>query len=286
MQRLILTQSPHLEIGCINTLLIDRYTTPGIYLHAENDDDVLLPNQYFNESMKIGDLLDVFVYTDSEDRIVCTTLMPIAMKDQFGFFEVVDVTKIGAFVNWGLPKDLFVPRALQKQPFAVGEKKLLRVIQDELTPRLVGTQKIGKYLEIKPKGLFPSCAVEILVYEESPLGFKAIVNDKYNGLIYRNEVFEPLHVGDKRTAYVKNIRPDGNIDISITKIGSERKKDAAQNVLALIRENGGSMPYNYKSDAELIAKAFGLSKKAFKASLTELADKNLIEIKETGIYLK
>ena len=146
--------------------------------------------------------------------------------------------------------------------------------------------KDWKYLEIRPKGLFHNCAVEILVYEETPLGFKAIVNDRYNGLIYRNEVFESLHVGDKRTAYVKNIRTDGNLDISLTKLGSERKKDAAQNVLSLIKENGGSMPYNYKSDAELITKAFGLSKKAFKASLTELADKNLIEIKETGIYLK
>ncbi len=281
-----MTQSPTLEIGRINTLLIDRYTTPGIYLLAEDGSDVLLPNQYFKESMKIGDLLEVFVYTDSEDRIVSTTLTPKAMKDQFGFFEVVDVTKIGAFVDWGLPKDLFVPKALQKQPFSLGEKKLLRVIQDELTPRLVGTQKIGKYLEIRPKGLFHNCNVEILVYEETPLGFKAIVNDKYNGLIYRNEVFEPLHVGDKRTAYVKNIRTDGNLDISLTKLGQERKKDAASQVLSLIKENGGSMPYNYKSDAELITKAFGLSKKAFKASLTELAEKNLIEIKETGIYLK
>ena len=281
-----MTQNQHIFIGRINTLLIDRYTTPGLYLLAEDGEDVLLPNQYFKESMKVGDLLDVFVYTDSEDRIVCTTLRPTAMLDQFGLFEVVDTTKIGAFVNWGLPKDLFVPKALQKQPFVVGEKKLLRVILDEQTDRLVGTQKIGKYLDEKPQGLFRNSAVEILIYDESPLGYKAIVNNAFNGLIYRNEVFESLHVGDKKLAYVKSVRPDGNIDISLQKIGQERKVDSATKVLEQIQKSGGSMPYNSKSDSELITKVFGMSKKAFKASLTTLAEKNLIEIKDTGIYIK
>lgn len=281
-----MTQSAHIEIGRINTLLIDRYATPGVYLLAEDGRDVLLPNQYFKPNMKIGELLDVFVYTDSEDRIVCTTLTPKAMLDEFGFFEVVDVTSIGAFVDWGLPKDLFVPNNLQKQPFKLGEKKLLRIIKDELSERVVGTQKIGKYLDAKPKGLFRNSQVEILIYDETQLGFKAIVNNAYNGLIFKNEVFDSLHVGEKRVAYVKNIRPDGNIDISLQKIGSERKNDAAEQVLDLIKQNGGSMPYNYKSDAQLITKVFSLSKKAFKAALTTLAEKNLIDIKETGIYLK
>ena len=281
-----MTQNEHIELGKVNTLLIDRYTSPGLYLIAGDGEDVLLPNQYYKESMKVGDLLEVFVYTDSEDRIVCTTLRPTAMLNEFGLFEVVDTTKFGAFVNWGLPKDLFVPKALQKQPFSVGDKKLLRVVMDGQTDRLIGTQKFVKYLDDKPKGLFRNSAVEVLVYDESPLGYKCIVNNAYNGLIYRNEVFESLHVGERRTAYVKSIRNDGNIDLSLQKIGQERKDDSSTKVLELIKKNGGSMPYNYKSDSELITKAFGMSKKAFKHSLTVLSEKGLIEIKETGIYLK
>lgn len=281
-----MTQNEHIQIGRVNTLLVDRYTSPGLYLVAGDGEDVLLPNQYYNESMKVGDLLDVFVYTDSEDRLVSTTLRPTAMVDEFGLFEVVDTTKFGAFVNWGLPKDLFVPKALQKQPFQIGDKKLLRVVIDEQTDRLIGTQKFVKYLDDKPTGLFRNSAVDVLIYDESPLGYKCIVNNAYNGLIYRNEVFESLHVGDKKTAYVKSIRNDGNIDLSIQKIGQERKDDSSTKVLELIKQNGGSMPYNYKSDAELITNAFGMSKKAFKHSLTVLQEKNLIEVKDTGIYLK
>ena len=281
-----MTQASHIEIGRINTLLIDRYSTPGVYLVAEDGRDVLLPNQYYKEEMKIGTLLDLFIYTDSEDRIVSTTLIPKAMLDEFGFFEVVDVTAIGAFVDWGLPKDLFVPKSQQKQPFKIGEKKLLRVVKDELSERLIGTQKFGNLLESRPKGIYKNSSVEILIYETSPLGFKVIVNNSYRGLVYKNEVFEPLHVGEKRIAYVKNIRPDGNMDISLQKIGNERKQDAASEVLDLIKQNGGSMPYNYKSDAELITKVFGLSKKTYKSALTTLAEKNLIDIKDTGIYLK
>lgn len=281
-----MTQNEHIQIGRVNTLLVDRYTSPGLYLVAEDGEDVLLPNQYYNDSMKVGDLLDVFVYTDSEDRLVSTTLRPTAMIDEFGLFEVVDTTKFGAFVNWGLPKDLFVPKALQKQPFVIGDKKLLRVVIDEQTDRLIGTQKFVKYLDDKPQDLFRNSAVEILIYDESPLGYKCIVDNKYNGLVYRNEVFETIHVGDKRTGYVKMIRNDGNIDISIQKIGQERKDDSSTKVLELIKQNGGSMPYNYKSDAELITNAFGMSKKAFKHSLTVLQEKNLIEVKDTGIYLK
>jgi len=281
-----LTQNEYIQIGRVNTLLVDRYTSPGLYLVAADGEDVLLPNQYYNENMKVGDLLDVFVYTDSEDRLVSTTLRPTAMIDEFGLFEVVDTTKFGAFVNWGLPKDLFVPKALQKQPFAIGDKKLLRVVIDEQTDRLIGTQKFIKYLDDKSQGLFRNSAVEILIYDETPLGYKCIVDNKYNGLVYRNEVFETIHVGDKRTGYVKNIRNDGNIDISVQKIGQERKDDSSTKVLELIKQNGGSMPYNYKSDAELIKSAFGMSKKAFKHSLTVLQEKNLIEVKDTGIYLK
>lgn len=279
-------QNEHLEFGLVNFLKVDRYTSPGIYLLAADDEDVLLPNQYCTKSMQIGDIIEVFVYTDSEDRAVATTLRPTAMRDEFGYFEVVDTTSIGAFVDWGLPKDLFVPRALQKQPFKVGEKKLLRVVKDTQTDRLIGTQKIAKYLETKPKGLYSNSQVDILVYEKTELGFKAIVNNMYHGLLFHSEIFTPLAVGESKKAYVKNVRSDGNIDIVLQKIGDERKKDATQKVLELVKANGGSMPFNYKSDAQNITETFGVSKKVFKHALTVLQEKNLLEIKETGIYLK
>lgn len=279
-------QNEHIELGRINTLLVDRQTPPGLFLKAKDDRDILLPNQYCKESMQPGTLLEVFVYTDSEDRPVATTQKPKAMLDEFALFEVVDFTKFGAFVDWGLAKDLFVPKKLQKQPFKIGEKKLLRVVKDEQTERLIGTQKFDKYLSSKTLGVHKNAKVTVLIYEETPLGFKCLVENQYRGLIFRNEVFETLHIGDKKEAYVKNIRGDGNLDISLQKIGAGRKKDATENILDLLKENSGSMPYNSKSDPELITKIFGMSKKTFKASLTTLKEKDLIEIKETGIYLK
>jgi len=279
-------QNAHLVLGERNTLLIDRDTPHGVFLKAQDDKDVLLPKAYVTPAMQVGDLVEVFLYTDSEDRLVATTLMPTAMLDQFGFFEVVDTTKFGAFVNWGLPKDLFVPRMFQKAPFQIGERKFLRVVYDEMTHRLVGTEKFSKYLDKKPKGLKPHQEVKALIIDKTPLGFKCIVEDRYEGLMFHNEIFEKLSIGDQKNAYVKNIRKDGGIDLSLRKIGGAKTKSAAQKVLELLHANKGILPYNYKSAPELIQEVFGMSKKDFKRTLTTLQEKGQIEVKETGIYLK
>jgi len=279
-------QNYFLELGLINTLVIDRLTTPGAYLMAQDGNDVLLPGQYLTPKMKEKTLIDVFLYTDSEDRLVATTLKPTAMLDEFALFEVVDTTSFGAFVDWGLSKDLLVPNKFQKTPFKVGEKRFLKVVYDEKTHRLVATEKLGDFFDRKVKDLAVNKEAQILIISRTPLGFKCIVNEKYEGLIYHNEIFETINLGDKRAAYVKTVRKDGNIDLTLRKAGSKKYGGNDNKVIALLKESNGIMPYNYKSDAQLIKNIFGLSKKEFKRALTSLQNSNKIQVKDTGIYLK
>ena len=279
------TISPYLELGKINTLRVDRETPHGVFIMAEDGNDVLLPQAYTTEDMIENAIVDVFLYTDSEDRLIATTLQPKAMLDEFALLEVVDTTPFGAFMDWGLPKDLLVPTQLQKSPFQLGEKRFVRVVYDERTHRLVGSEKLGDFFERRVKDLSPNQEVSILIITKTPLGFKCIVNDKYEGLIYHNEIFENIALGNKRSAYIKTIRKDGNIDLTLRKPGSKNSAQSGDKVLDLLKQNRGIMPYNYKSDATLIKDIFGMSKKEFKRSLTKLQDSGKIEVKDTGIYL-
>jgi hypothetical protein len=276
----------HLELGHINTLQIDRLTTPGAYLMAADGNDVLLPGQYLTQDMKEGDLVDVFVYTDSEDRLVATTDTPKVKLDEYGVLEIVDIAPFGAFLDWGLPKDLLLPKKLQKTTAVVGEKRFVKVVYDERTHRLIATEKLGDFFEKRVKDIYPHQEVEILILTKTPLGYKVLVENKYEGLLFDNEIFEKVTVGERRRAFVKKVRPDGNIDITLRKAGSKKSNAPAQKVLELLKENRGIMPYNSKSDPQLIKEAFGMSKKEFKAALTKLREAGEIEVKDTGIYLK
>jgi len=281
-----LKQNEFLELGVLNTLRVDRDTPHGLFLMSLDGNDVLLPQAYVKDEMMIDSLLEVFLYTDSEDRLIATTLEPKAMLDQFVLLEVIDVAPFGAFMDWGLPKDLLVPNMFQKEPFKVGDKRFLKIIYDEQTHRLVGTEKLGDFFERRIKNLKPNQEAKILIIAKTPLGYKCIVEDKYEGLIYHNEIFENIALGEEKTAYIKTIRKDGNIDLTLRKAGNKNNSNSSDKILSLLKENNGIMPYNYKSDAELIKDIFGLSKKEFKRSLTNLQDKNKIEVKDTGIYLK
>ncbi len=279
-------QNQHLCLGEINCLRVDRDTPHGLFLMSLDDKDVLLPKVYVTDAMEIDSLVEVFLYTDSEDRIVATTLKPRAMLDGFGLFEVVDVAPFGAFVDWGLPKDLLVPKMLQKTPFKVGEKRFLKVVYDEKTHRLVGSEKLGDFFERRVRGLKPHQEVKILIITKTPLGYKCIVENKYEGLIYHNEIFENITLGDEKTAYIKTIRSDGNIDLSLQKPGAKGGDATEEKILDMLVKSNGILPYNSKSDPELIKEHFAMSKKEFKRTLTSLAQKGKIEIKDTGIYLK
>lgn len=278
-------QNNYLELGKINTLKLDRLTPHGVFLMAKDGNDVLLPQAYVTSDMVEEQLIDVFLYTDSEDRLIATTLTPKAKLDEFALLEVVDIAPFGAFLDWGLPKDLLVPTKLQKTPFTKGEKRFIKIVYDEKTHRLVGSEKLGDFFEKKVKGLSTNQEVEILVITKTPLGYKCIVENKYEGLIYHNEIFENITLGEHKKAYIKTIRKDGNIDLSLRKAGTATKP-TGDKVLELLQKNGGSMPYNYKSDADLIRETFSMSKKEFKRSLTKLVDTNKIDVKDTGIYLK
>lgn len=270
-----------IEIGKLNTLKVNRVSEPGIYLICADETEVLLPNAYVNKSMEIDSLLEVFVYTDSEDRPVATTLRPYAKLDEFACLEVVDMAKFGAFVDIGLPKDILVPRNRQKSSFHVGAKKVLQVQLDDRTNRLIASEK---YELLKtPKDLNKNDEVEIIVYSKTPLGFKVIVNNLYEGMIFHNEIFENIKIGDKKRAYIKNVRDDNKLDITLQKIGEKVKNDIVYETLL---KNGGELNFTYKSDAERIKKVFGISKKSFKATLTKLLEEEKIVLMETSIRVK
>jgi len=274
-----------IKLGRINTLKIDRITVPGAFMMAGDGEEVLLPNRYLKNEMKVGDELAVFITTDSEDRLVALTDMPFAFVDEFGVFTVVDSTDFGAFVDWGLPKDLFVPKKNQKKPFKKGEKKILRVVYDGKTDRLIGDEHIGKYLSKDVPVFKKAEEVNLLVFAKTDLGFKVIVNNQHEGLVFHKDVFEKIFVGQKRKGYVKLVREDGKIDVSITPIGEARKENATGKVLAVLAKNGGKMPFTYKSDAEDIKKKFELSKKNYKAALTQLIEEKKIVLGESEITL-
>lgn len=274
-----------IEIGKINLLEIDRFAEPGLYLIDEEGESVLLPNAYVTEEMEVGDQLEVFIYNDSEDRLVATTLRPKALLDEFGYFEVVSVTDFGAFVDWGLPKDLFVPKALQKIPLAVGMKFVFRVCLDEDTKRLVGAHKFKKYIRNDIEELEVNKRVNIIIREKTPLGFKVIVDDKYEAMIFENEIFEDIWIGQKKVAYIKKIRPDKKLDISLQPIGKENENVAIYRVEKVLKSHGGSMPFTYKSSSDDIKEAFGLSKKNYKKALTKLLEDKIITLEENRICL-
>ncbi len=276
-----------IKIGEINTLEIMRDTDYGYFLESKDENEVLLPNVYIMEDeMPMGSLIDVFVYTDSEDRPVATTKMPYAKLGEYGFFTVVDYKQYGAFVNWGLPKDLFVPLSQQKEHFTIGKKYLLRVCLDEQTGRLFATQKIGKYFNRDMKGLHQNKSFEAIILAKTPLGYKVVADNQYEGMLFNNEIFEDLRIGDKKKVYMKNVRKDVKLDLSLQPIGKKAFISETQGiVLQLLKEAGGSLPFTYKSDADEIKKTFNMSKKNFKRTLTELIDKKEIVLLEDAIKL-
>jgi predicted RNA-binding protein (virulence factor B family) len=281
------SQNLTINIGEINTLEVARDTDYGYFLEAKDGDEILLPNVYVMEDeMPMGSLLDVFVYTDSEDRPVATTKIPYAKLGEYGYFTVVDYKSYGAFVNWGLPKDLFVPLSQQKEHFHIGKKYLLRVCLDEQTGRLYATQKIGKYFNRDMKGLHQNKELDAIVLAKTPLGFKVVADNQYEGMLFDNEIFEEIRVGDRKKVYIKKVRKDFKLDLSLQPIGKKAALSQAQaTILQLLKEADGTMPFTYKSDAEEIKKVFGMSKKSFKRTLTELLESKKIELYEDAIVL-
>ncbi len=274
-----------IEIGVYNILQIDRDSDHGLHLISEDEEtSVLLPNIYVSNDMQIGNEIKVFVYTDSEDRPIATTLEPKAIVGEFAMLKVIDQNKIGAFLDWGLAKDLFVPLNQQKKDtLKMGRKSIFRVALDTETNRVYASQKVGQFLDNDTSYLEINDKVKLLVLAKTPLGFKVIVNNRHEGMLFTNEIFEELFTGNRRKGFIKKIRDDGKLDISLQPIGKQSAEFGEEKIINLLEKNKGVLPYNYKTKPETIKEVFGLSKKAYKKVLTQLIEKKIIIIENSNI---
>ncbi len=281
---LIIAQNTMIEIGKYNTLKIDRDTKVGLFL-TDGNADILLPNKYVPEEYEIGDEIAVFVYLDHEERPVATTLEPYIFLNEFALLRVNYTNKFGAFMNWGMEKDLFVPFKEQARPMEQGKRYLVYMYIDEKTGRLVASSKTNQFLDNKEITLEKGEEVDLIISHITEVGINVIINEKYKGLLYKNEVYDDLRTGDRIIGYIKNIRPDGKIDVSATKLGFEKLEPSSQYILDELKASRGFLRLNDDSHPEDIRTVLKMSKKTFKKAIGVLYKQKLIEIKEDGIYL-
>lgn len=274
-----------MEIGKINSLKVARDTPHGLYLEDEDGEDVLLPGKYLKGDEKEGDLIDVFIYNDSEDRLVATTETPKIQLDEFAVLNVVDVSKYGVFLDWGLDKDLLVPFKEQNKKMQFGQSYVVRMYLDEDTDRLVATAKVKKFLSNESLSVKESDKVSLTVFNRSELGFDVIINEKHLGLLFGNEVFTPVSIGDKFDGYIKLIREDGKIDVSLQPPQVEHVENSVKVVLDVLKSNGGTLDITDKSPPEVIYSKFGMSKKVFKRAVGNLYKERKITIEPGKLTL-
>ena len=281
-----------IRLGDYNTLPIVKHTEQGLYLDGgEEVGEILLPRRYVTPQMRIGDELEVFLYLDQEERLVATTEHPFAKVGEFACLEVAWINKYGAFLKWGLLKDIFCPFREQKQRMEVGKRYIVYIKVDEESYRLMATAKVEHYLAPLPTpsdGPSPyrhGDAVDCLIQQKTDLGFKVIVDNRYQGQLYDNQIFRPLRTGDRLTAYIDHIRQDGKIDLTPQPTGHRHTLDFAETLLRYLHENGGHCDLGDNSPAELIYDRFKVSKKAFKRAVGDLYKRRLITIGDEGLQL-
>ena len=274
-----------ITLGAYNLLKVVKKVDFGMYLDGGVEGEILLPTRYVPEGCKIGDELNVFLYLDQDEKIIATTLEPLAKVGDFACLEVAWVNEYGAFLNWGLMKDLFCPFREQKMRMQKGERYIVYVKLDEESYRIMATAKVDKYLNQDKPAYKHGDEVDLLVQQKTELGFKVIIDNAYGGLIYDNQVFRPLHTGDRLKGYIDRVRPDGKIDVTIQPTGRRQTEEFADVWLGYLQDNGGHCSVGDKSPAELIADRFKVSKKTFKKAIGDLYRKRLITISDEGIDL-
>jgi predicted RNA-binding protein (virulence factor B family) len=272
-----------IELGRFNTLKVVKEVEFGLYLDGGEEGEILLPQRYVPVGCEIGDMLRVFLYLDQEERLVATTQTPLVQVGEFACLEVAWVNPYGAFLHWGLLKDLFVPFSEQRTKMEVGKSYVVHVHLDDESYRIVASAKIDRYLSNEPAPYTAGDAVKILIWQKSDLGFKVIIENRYGGLLYDNEIFRTLHIGDRLTAYIKQIRTDGKIDVALQTPGMNKVTHFAQTLLLYIDRQGGVIAFNDNSPAEAIYNTFGVSKKTFKKAVGELYRKRLIRLEGNRI---
>ena len=275
-----------LRAGRIQKLTVSRISAYGLYLADEEQNEVLLPNRYISLTDKPGDEKEVFLYHDSEDRLVATTETPLLRVGEAGYLRVVDKTAHGAFLDWGLyGKDLFLPNRNQQGGIIAGRSYIVYLYEDSVTGRCVATCKLKSFINNDSITVAPRQEVDLLVASESPIGYRVIINNRHWGMLYRNQLFRPIAVGDRTKGYVRKLTEDNRIDVSLQQEGFAQVKDSAEVLLQLVRDNGGFLPLNDDSAPEEVNRLTQTSKKVFKRSLGMLLKRGAVTVDEQGIKI-
>lgn len=275
----------NVKLGKYNLLEVVKEVDFGVYLDGGDAGEILLPSRYVPEDCKPGDMLNVFLYLDNEERLIATTLQPLVQVDEFAFLEVAWVNEFGAFLDWGLMKDLFVPFREQKMKMQKGHRYIVHAHVDEDSYRIMASAKVEHYLSKEMPDYQPGQEVDVLIWQKTDLGFKAIVENRFGGLLYDSEIFQHLETGMRLSVYIKQVRQDGKIDLVLQKPGAKKVDDFSEALLRYIKEQGGFTPLNDKSAAEEIYETFGVSKKTFKKAVGDLYKKRLVMLEDGGIRL-
>lgn len=274
-----------IELGRMNRLTVVKAVDFGLYLDGGREGEILLPSRYVPENTQIGDEIDVFLYLDSEERLIATTEHPKAMVGDFAYLQVAWVNNFGAFLDWGLMKDLFVPFREQKMKMLKGQSYIVHLHIDEESYRIMASAKVERYLSKDMPPYKEGDEVDVLVWQKTDLGFKVIVDNRFGGLLYDSEVFRSLHTGDRTKAYIKQVRPDGKLDLTLNLHGKAAVDDFSEVLLEHLHKNGGKTSLGDKCPAEEIYAMFGVSKKVFKKAVGDLYKRRLIEIVPDGLRL-
>ena len=275
-----------LRAGRIQKLTVSRISDYGLYLADEEQNEVLLPNRYISLTDKPGDEKEVFLYHDSEDRLVATTETPLLRVGEAGYLRVVDKTAHGAFLDWGLyGKDLFLPNRNQQGGIIAGRSYIVYLYEDSVTGRCGATCKLKSFINNDIITVAPRQEVDLLVASESPIGYRVIINNRHWGMLYRNQLFRPIAVGDRTKGYVRKLTEDNRIDVSLQQEGFAQVKDSAEVLLQLVRDNGGFLPLNDDSAPEEVNRLTQTSKKIFKRSLGMLLKRGAVTVDEQGIKI-
>jgi predicted RNA-binding protein (virulence factor B family) len=273
------------KLGQYNLLRVIKKVDFGFYLDGDENGDILLPRKYAHKNTAIGDSIEVFIYLDSEDRIVATTLKPKALVGECVYLKVVEVNRIGAFMDWGLPKDLLVPFNQQQKPMQKGYSYTVYVYVDDLTERIAASSRLEDFLTDDPGQLKPDQAVDLMIYGKSDLGFKAVINGRYLGQLFQNEVFRALHYGEMLKGFIKKVRTDGKIDLKLQQAAHLARNSLAESILQYLKENNGVSTLTDKSPPDSIYNTFGVSKSTYKKALGLLYKNRQINIEKHQITL-
>ena len=274
------------DIGKYNCLEVIKKLDFGIYLDGQELGEILMPRQYVPDGTEPGDMINCFIYYDSEDRIIATTLNPEASVGEFAVLTVTAVNNAGAFLKWGLPKDLLVPYREQKSKMIEGKPYVVYIYVDSLTKRIVASSKIEKFMSDSKPEYSEGEEVSLIIFQKTDIGYKTVVNGKHYGVIHFSDVFKPMSIGDKLTGYIKNVKEDSKINIVLQKPGYIAIDNVSKKILDYIKSNNGFVPFTDKTPADVIYREFGISKKTFKKSVGFLYKKRLIVIENTGLRVK